>query len=98
MNRYYIVKEYIYYYIYKRKLTKQEFCKILDISTEQWLEIESNSESFDMAKLKQISEYISVPIKFLYIDLDNPDHKPISHILKREEFKNEEFYTRFFFD
>lgn len=77
MNRYYIVKEYIYYYMHKRRFTPDEFCRICEIEIDEYYKIIKNDENFDMATLEKISKYIYVPMEHLYIDLEAPNFKPI---------------------
>lgn len=70
MKHFYIVKEYIEYYLSYRRLTKTEFCKLCDIDDMQLYQILTNSEDFDVDALKKISDYIDVPIEKLFIKLD----------------------------
>lgn len=83
MNRYHIVTEYIEYYMFKRRLTRAEFCKICEISPDEFLKIENNQE-YDLNVLEKISKYINVPMNLLYIDLDDDHFKPILDDFQRE--------------
>ena len=91
MDRFYLVKEYILYHLYKRRLTSAEFCKLCEIDCDMFGKIISgdiqqhvlescvslSEGSEEELALKKISKYISVPITHLVVDLDDPLNKPL---------------------
>lgn len=73
--KFYIVKEYIEYYMFKNNLTKGEFCKICDIREDVIDKLNHKDYDFDIKYLLRISKQINVPMQNLVINLDKSNIK-----------------------
>ena len=71
MNRLYIVKEYIYYFLHKHKLTKREFCKLCGIKRHTFWKIEKNMVKFlDMEEMRKVCIFMDISWDVLIVDLE----------------------------
>lgn len=93
MNQFHIVKEYILFYMFRRKLSREEFCKICEIDIYDLYAIERNDENFKMDVLEKISKYIHVPMNKLYVDLDDLQFRPLTEEYTNLLNKDKSYFT-----
>lgn len=74
MNRFYIVKEYIDYYLYKNNLSKNEFCRLCQIDKNTLWKIYNKQKEVYLKDLVLISLKIEVPLSLLMLDLADAKH------------------------
>lgn len=73
IEKYYIVKEFMYYYIQKYKLSKGEFCKKCGISKKVFHMIEKNDGNLSIEDIYRVFKFMNIPLKHAFVALDADD-------------------------
>lgn len=71
----YLVKEYIYYFMYKNGLSKRKFCQKCGIKRKVLRQIERQDRNLGVKELLDVFNFINIPHKYMFISLDKKENE-----------------------